>query len=499
MIEPEKRKAIYLLHKDGMGVREISRNLKVSTNTVTAIIRQAGEVVQTVRKDKTDIDEQLVIRVYHQCDGWVQRTHEVLWEKHGIRIGYSTLTRVIRDLGLGNAKNQRCHHQPDQPGVEMQHDTSPYRIQLAGKTVRVQGSLLYFRFSKVRYLKFYRSFNRFTMKCFLHEALMFWGYTANVCVIDNTNLARLRGTGKNAVIVPEMEQFAQKYGFLFICHEKGYANRKAGNERGFYTVETNFFPGRVFTSLEDMNHQAFEWATQKIANRPTTKTRLIPAQMFEHEKSYLTKLPGYIVAPYLVLKRNTDQYGYASVDGNFYWIRGTQRHQVKVLRYAGHLMIYKDRTLLGRYPLPADGVKNETIPPEGQSKPPYQPKDRKKPTAKEEAVLRNASSHINDYLDFAIKNSGRQKHRFIRRLYGLCRNMAREVFIKTVKRALAYRITNIETVERIAALQLTAGKYPLPMPQIDSHLENRSTYIEGCFADEVDLSIYDKITDTDNE
>jgi hypothetical protein len=48
-------------------------------------------------------------------------------------------------------------------------------------------------------------------------------------------------------------------------------------------------------------------------------------------------------------------------------------------------------------------------------------------------------------------------------------------------------------------MQLTAGKYPLPLPQVDSHLENRSTYIEGYFVDEVDLSIYDKITDTDNE
>lgn len=79
------------------------------------------------------------------------------------------------------------------------------------------------------------------MKCFLHEALVYWGYAAGTCIIDNTNLARLRGTGKNAVIVPEMERFARQYRFKFVCHEKGHANRKAGNERGFYTVETNFF------------------------------------------------------------------------------------------------------------------------------------------------------------------------------------------------------------------------------------------------------------------
>ena len=33
------------------------------------------------------------------------------------------------------------------------------------------------------------------MKCFLHEALIRWGYAAGQCIIDNTNLARLRGTG----------------------------------------------------------------------------------------------------------------------------------------------------------------------------------------------------------------------------------------------------------------------------------------------------------------
>ena len=498
MIEPDKRKAIYLLHKEGMGVREISRNMNISTNTVTAIIGQAGELPQTIRKDKIKIDPDLVSRVYHQCDGRVQRTHEILCEQHGIRIGYSTLTRMIREIGYGQNQKDRCHREPDEPGAEIQHDTSPYRVKFAGKPVLVQGSLLYFRFSKVRYLKFYRSFNRFKMKCFFHEALTFWGYTANVCIIDNTNLARLRGTGKNAVINPEMKQFAKQYGFAFICHEKGHANRKAGNERGFYTVETNFFPGREFASLEDMNHQALKWATHRMANRPTTKTRLIPAQVFEYEKPYLKKLPGYIPAPNLILKRGTDQYGYAPVDGNFYWIPGTKRHDVKVLRYAEHLMIYRNRKLLGRYPLPPDGVKNELIPPEGQSKPPYKPKHRKKPTAKEENVLRNASKEINDYLDFAIKNGGRQKHRFIRRLYGLYRKIALEVFVKTVKRALTYRITDIKTVERIAALQLTTGNFQLPLPQIDRQLENRASYVEGCFADEVDLSVYDKITEDDD-
>ena len=122
MIEANKRKAIYLLHKEGMGVREISRNMNISTNTVTAIIGQAGELAHTTRSDKIEIDTQLVSHVYRQCDGRVERTHEMLSEEHGINIGYSTLSRIIRELGFGKRRKKRCHRVPDEPGSEMQHD-----------------------------------------------------------------------------------------------------------------------------------------------------------------------------------------------------------------------------------------------------------------------------------------------------------------------------------------------------------------------------------------
>ena len=42
MISPDKRAAIYLLHKEGMGVREIARSLRVNRGTVGDIIKQKG-------------------------------------------------------------------------------------------------------------------------------------------------------------------------------------------------------------------------------------------------------------------------------------------------------------------------------------------------------------------------------------------------------------------------------------------------------------------------
>lgn len=302
----------------------------------------------------------------------------------------------------------------------MQHDTTVYNIIIGGKRVKVVASLLYFRCSsrnpridaKMRYLIFYRSFNRFRMKCFFHEALTFFGYSAPVCIIDNTNLARLRGTGKDAIIAPEMEQFARQFGFSYVCHAKGHANRKAGEERSFWTVETNFFPGRSFESFEDLNKQALEWATVRMANRPVSKICLIPAKAFasilgfldEHEKSYLVKIPPYVGAPYLPITRDIDQYGYLSFAGNYYWVPGTARGETLVLQYSKTIKVYQARQFLVEYPLPAYGVKNQIFTPDGLPRPLYKPKNRKHSTEQEEKKLRAIDKEVDEYLNFAFAN-----------------------------------------------------------------------------------------------
>ncbi|RPI70869.1 MAG: helix-turn-helix domain-containing protein [Desulfobacteraceae bacterium] len=497
MIEPEKRKAIFYLYSQGMAIKQIARSLQVDKKTVHTIILQKGELPNTQRADTIVIAPELLNRLYGECDGYVQRIHEKLTEEHHLKIGYSTLTEKIRELELGKPVNQRCEEGKELPGAEMQHDTSGYKLRLGIKPVKLIGSLIYFRYSKVRYLKFYRYFNRFIMKCFFHEALVHWGYSAPVCIIDNTNLARLSGTGSNAVIVPEMLEFAKSYGFEFVCHEKGHANRKAGNERGFFTTTTNFFPGREFNDLQDLNRQALYWATVKSFNRPVGKSGLIPAQAFEYEQAYLKKLPPIVSPPYLEHQRGIDQYGYISFDGNFYWVPGLKRHEVKVLQYPDRIRIYHQREMLIEYPLASFEVKNQKFFPPDRPHPRHEPKDRKNPTDNEEKILRGFSGSLDAYLNFALK-AVKQKHNFIRQLYRLSQKMSAGLFEKAVARALSYRITDPDTIYRIAVLQMKEDNYQAPRAYIDAEFINRPAFQEGRFTDDVDLSIYTHIGEDEN-
>jgi len=499
MIDADTCSAILALHQEGMGLRELSRRLRLGRNTVRRILRRQGRPPPAPRGARVPLDPERLQALYQECDGRAQRVHEKLVEEEGVEVTYPTLTRRLRELGISAPAKSRCDQVPDSPGAEMQHDTTVYTIELGEKPARLVASLLYLRYSKRRYLRFYRGFNRFRMKCFFHEALTFWGYAARECIIDNTNLARLRGSGATAVIAPEMERFGAGYGFRFLCHEIRHANRKAGEERSFWTVETNFFPGRKFQSLEDLNVQAFEWATVRMEHRPQGKAKLVPAKAFEHECRFLVELPKHLPPPYQVHERGTDQYGYAAFEGNYYWVPGTKREDVKVLQYADRLKLYRARECLAEYPLPADGVKNAKFAPPGQPQPRHNPSNRRHPTEEEEKRLRAIDERVGRYLDFALKPKGIERHRFLRRLFALWRQMNSAIFIRTLERAMRYGITETDTLQRIAVLLLDGSEHPLPAVDIDEGFRARESYLEGRLTDAPDFSRYNQLLEDDDE
>ena len=78
----------------------------------------------------------------------------------------------------------------------------------------------------------------------------------------------------------------------------------------------------------------------------------------------------------------------------------------------------------------------------------------------------------------------------IRGLLALSRRMSLELLTQSLERACKYRITSLETVERIARLYLQQGLGQLPLAEVDDHLTQRPAYQEGSLTEPPDLSIY---------
>jgi hypothetical protein len=150
--------------------------------------------------------------------------------------------------------------------------------------------------------------------------------------------------------------------------------------------------------------------------------------------------------------------------------------------------------LLGEYQLPPEGTKNKKTGPGGQPPPTRQPHNRKKPTAAEEKRLREISSEVSAYIDeFVIPMSGKKRHGFIRQLYRLHQKLTPSLFSATLARALTYRVTDIDTIQRIAVLKMQEGNCLIQSPEVDMTYTNRKSFLDGQFVDEVDLTTFDDL------
>jgi hypothetical protein len=317
MLDQATRTAILALHEKQQGTRAIARALKISRGAVRSVVRaRSAEVPRLERKELGQEHEEAIRELYLSAKGNLVRVHELLLEQ-GAQLSYQALTAFCRrhQIGRGPPKPSGRYH--FEPGEEMQHDTSPHRATVGGQERLVQTASLVLCYSRKIFVQAYPRFTRFACKVFLTEAVQYFGGAARRCMIDNTHVVVLRGTGKEMVPVPEMVAFGARFGFVFAAHEKGDANRSARVERPFDWVENNFFAGRSFDDFDHLNREARSWCDK--GNAAYMKhLRATRRELFAIEAPRLLPLPAYVPPVYLLHQRIVDLEGYVHIDGNVY-------------------------------------------------------------------------------------------------------------------------------------------------------------------------------------
>jgi hypothetical protein len=165
------------------------------------------------------------------------------------------------------------------------------------------------------FFQFYPRFRRFECKSFLTEAFRYLDGVCQTCLIDNTHVVVLKGTGRDKTPVPEMAAFAERFGFTFVAHAVGDANRSGRVERMFRFIERGFLPGRHFTDWADANRQARAWC-DRVNARPKRQLKATPRERFAVEHPALRRLPRWIPEPYLIHERLVDVEGYITLHTN---------------------------------------------------------------------------------------------------------------------------------------------------------------------------------------
>jgi len=394
------------------------------------------------------------------------RVHEEL-AASGAALSYPALTAFCRRHGIGQTPIAPAGQYHFEPGVEMQHDTSPHEVEVGGRKHKAQTAAAVLCYSRMLFFQINPTFQRFDCKVFLTDALRYMGGAHERVMIDNTHVVVLRGTGRDMIPVPEMEAFAERFGFRFVAHQIGNANRSGRVERPFAFIEGNFLAGRTFRSWEDLNQQARQWC-DRVNSTYKKHIHAVPRELFAVERLHLKPLPAWIPEVYRLHQRTVDVEGYVSVHSIRYsvpvsWIgrrvevRET-RAKIEIELDARH-MVTHDRALT---PLHQRITLAEHKPPRGEGV-------RRSDPHPEEQALVAAAPEIAAYVE-ALKQKGRKVVALaLRQLLRLLREYPREPFLAAVREAARYGLYDLDRLERMILRRVARDYFLLLETDSDPH------------------------------
>jgi integrase len=138
MLSQSQRAAILEMHAQKQSSRMIARLLKVSRWSVREVVRlNTTDVPALERAEICEPFRQQIIELLPRCKGNLVRVQEEL-AASGATLSYSALTAFCRRHGIGQAPIVASGRYTYPPGAEMQHDTSPHKVEVAGKLCKAQ-------------------------------------------------------------------------------------------------------------------------------------------------------------------------------------------------------------------------------------------------------------------------------------------------------------------------------------------------------------------------
>jgi transposase len=285
MLRLEGFMEIRKLHQDGLSVSEIARRLDMDRKTVRKYLGELPRTYQRPPKScKVDPFRAFLRERWEQGVENASRLFREL-QKRGYVGCFTQVKKVVRPWRGENRERAFVRFETE-PGQQAQMDWGHFG-NWDGK--RLYGFALTLSWSRMRFVEFTQRQDMETMlNCMIHAFHYFGGLTAAV-LTDNMKtwvVERIDGQPRFHL---KMLDFASYYGFVpRVCHP--YRPETKGKiESTIRYIKSSFWPGIDFTSLADLNRQAFLWC-EEANRRQHGTTREVPLERLAREG--LTPLNG---------------------------------------------------------------------------------------------------------------------------------------------------------------------------------------------------------------
>ena len=324
------------LHRQGVTVTAIARRVGLDRKTVRGYIARGLEPpVYGPRKPRTTqllrFERYLRERVatFPQLTG--RRLHRELRDL-GYTGGYTILTDFLRDIRPTGAPPFEVRFETP-PGRQAQVDFAHFRTVFTdepGAEHVIWLFSLVLGHSRMLWGRFVLHQDLQTLLCCHAAAFEALGGVPEQILYDRmrTVFSREDPEAGHIVYNRTLLEFARHYGYLPRACKPYRAKTKGKVERPFRYIREDFFLGRSFRNLDDLNMQFHQWLDQVANVRVHATTRRVVAEHFAEERPALQQLPAGPFQAILRLERRITRDGMVSVDGNLYSVPNTTRRRV---------------------------------------------------------------------------------------------------------------------------------------------------------------------------
>jgi transposase len=255
----QEAEILRLYHVEKWRVGTIASQLNLHATTVRRALTQDG-CIPTKASRPRFIDEHLPF-INHTLKTYPTLTATRLFmmvTSRGYRGKISQFRSLIKEI---RPKRREAFLRLDRiRGEEAQVDWGHFdSIYFQGHRRPLVAFVMTLSYSRAIFIRFFVSQS---MSCFLrgHESAFGWFQGApKHCLYDNLKSVVLERIGSAIKLNPQIVSYAQHRRFSIRVAAPARGNEKGRTERAIRYVRDNFFSGRKFKDIEDLNQQALVW------------------------------------------------------------------------------------------------------------------------------------------------------------------------------------------------------------------------------------------------
>ena len=339
---------IRTLTNQGLGIKQIARQLGISRNTVRKYLhstvapqrhpRRANQALVPFLADiNLMLDQHLIgCRILEEL------------RKKGYNGPTRTFYRHLKPIQAAGRPPLAVERFETPPGKQAQFDWSDYSVPIGGVLTKVHIFNLILGFSRFRHLFASLEVTQAAIFEALEESLKFFGGVPREILFDNPRAVTIRPK-PNLVWNPRFLEFAGTYGFAPVACWPGRPQTKGKVENPFRYLEEHFIKASSFLSWLDFTARLAQFETEAVNARIHGATQERPVDRMALERPELIPLPRHrfisqhetfrkVSADCLVSyggSRYSVPWTYA---GKMVWVRSSQGRQVKVYAQDGGLL-----------------------------------------------------------------------------------------------------------------------------------------------------------------